>query len=264
MCGICGKIDLRGHPIPRELITKMTDSLSSRGPDDQGIYESKTPVSISLGHRRLSIVDVSPAGRQPMSNENNDIWLIFNGEIYNHQYLRRSLEAHGHRFTSKTDSEVILHLYEDMGIDCLKELNGMFAFCLWDSRTQTMFLCRDRAGIKPLVYAWDRHTLIFASEIRSLMTDPSVSREMDLEALDLYLTFNYIPSPHTIYKNIRKLNPATYLILKDNQIHLKTYWDPKPRLFSPIIAVDAKEKISSLLEESVRLQSKADVPWVPS
>jgi len=225
MCGICGKINLGGQEIPQELIAKMTDALVHRGPDDHGIYQTHLPYSVSLGHRRLSIMDLSPAGKQPMPNEDKTIWLVFNGEIYNHRQLRHELESQGHRFSSQTDSEVILHLYEQEGIKCLEKLNGMFAFCLWDMKTPALYLCRDRAGIKPLVYAWDGQNLVFASEIRSLLCDPSIPTGMDDEALNLYLTFNYIPAPYTIYKNIKKLEPGSYLMLKNKTISIEKYWD---------------------------------------
>jgi len=260
MCGICGKINIHGQEIPRELIVSMTNALISRGPDDQGIYQSTHPMSVGLGHRRLSIVDLSPAGKQPMSNEDKSIWLIFNGEIYNHQQLRHNLKAQGHRFSSLTDSEVILHLYEQDGIKCLEQLNGMFAFCLWDSKTQALYLCRDRAGIKPLVYSWDGQSLTFASEIKSLLCDPAIKRDMDKEALNLYLTLNYIPCPYTIYKSIKKLNPGTFLKLQNNEIHLEKYWDITPSSYVNMDFEESKKTLYALMEDSVRLQSTVDVP----
>jgi len=264
MCGICGKINLKGQEIPLELITKMTDALGHRGPDDRGIYQTNIPYSVSLGHRRLSIVDLSPAGKQPMANEDKSIWLSFNGEIYGFLKLRQEMESKGHRFSSQTDSEVILHLYEEEGIQCLEKLNGMFAFCLWDSKSQSLYLCRDRAGIKPLVYSWDGQNLAFASEIRSLLCDPAIPTNMDEEALNLYLTFNYIPAPYTIYKSIKKLNPATYLMLKNNEVSLQKYWDvdqPAGAMSSQKMDFeDCKKKLYSLMENSVQMQSIADVP----
>ena len=264
MCGICGKINFQGKDIPIELITKMTNALAARGPDDYGIYQTHEPFSVSLGHRRLRIVDLSPAGKQPMPNEDKTIWLVFNGEIYNHQELRHELQSLGHQFSSQTDSEVIIHLYEKEGIKCLEKLNGMFAFCLWDSKSQSLYLCRDRAGIKPLVYAWDGQNLVFASEIRSILCDPDVPTGMDEEALNLYLTFNYIPAPYTIYKSIKKLNAGTYLLLKNNEISLNTYWDVAPLANTPIFPgkdfEDYKNELHRLLEDSVRMQSTAEVP----
>jgi len=264
MCGICGKINIQGKEIPAELITKMTNALEHRGPDDHGIFQTSHPISVSLGHRRLKIVDLSPAGKQPMPNEDKTIWLVFNGEIYNHPKLRHELGSRGHRFCSQTDSEVILHLYEEEGIKCLEKLNGMFAFCLWDSKSQSVYLCRDRAGIKPLVYSWDGQSLIFASEIRSLLCDPAIPTVMDEEALNLYLTFNYIPAPYTIYKNIKKLESGSYLMLKNKEIFLKKYWDVNQSagvVSSPKMEFeDCKKKLYTLMENSVRMQGVADVP----
>ncbi|MBF0512323.1 MAG: asparagine synthase (glutamine-hydrolyzing), partial [Candidatus Omnitrophica bacterium] len=261
MCGICGKINTQGKVVPEDLIRRMTDSLRVRGPDDAGIYQTNTPLSVSLGHRRLSIIDLSSFGKQPMTNEDKTIWLVFNGEIYNHQSLRQELQALGHQFTSQTDTEVIIHLYEQEGIRCLEKLNGMFAFGLWDAKSQALYLCRDRAGIKPLVYSWDGESLIFASEIRSLLCDPQINRELDHDALDLYLTLNYIPAPYTIYQGIRKLEPASYLLLKNNTVTRTQYWGlnntntPVPENFE-----ECKKHLYDLLEDSVKRQCVADVP----
>src|SRR5512137_813026 len=211
MCGICGKIDFTGKTVPLELLRNMTDSIAYRGPDDEGFF-SDGPVG--LGHRRLSIIDLSPAGRQPMSNEDESLWLVFNGEIYDFAETREKLIAKGHTLKSRTDSETVLHLYEDEGAACLKHLNGMFAFALWDARLQRLWLARDRLGKKPLVYYWDAKRLIFASEIKAILRDPDVPREIDFEALDLYLTLNYIPATWTIFKNIRKLPPGHSLVLE--------------------------------------------------
>jgi asparagine synthase (glutamine-hydrolysing) len=260
MCGICGKINSQGKVIPKELISKMTSALSHRGPDDQDIYQTTQPFSVSLGHRRLSIVDLSPAGKQPISNEDQSIWMVFNGEIYNHKSLRAELESRGHRFRSQTDCEVILHLYEEYGIDCLSKLNGMFAFALWDSKTTATYLVRDRVGIKPLVFAWDGQSLNFASEIRSILCDPDISRDMNHDALNLYLTFNYIPAPYTIYQSIQKLLPGHYLKLQDNDIEIVPYWDVNQTPSQHLSFEDSKAKLYSLMDNSVRLQSQADVP----
>ena len=209
MCGICGKLTTDGKPVDEGMLRKMTSVLSHRGPDDEGVYINaqhaaiSSHVNVGLGHRRLSIIDLSAAGRQPMSNEDKSIWIVFNGEIYNFQSLRAELESKGHRFHSHTDTEAIIHLYEEEGIDAVKRLVGMFAFALWDERKETLILCRDHIGIKPLVYLWDGNSLVFASEIKGLLQDTDVKREMDWDALSLYLTLNYIPAPYTIFKNIR-------------------------------------------------------------
>ena len=264
MCGICGKLDFYGKGASEDLIKRMTDSLAYRGPDDEGAYIS---VPIALGHRRLSIIDLSPSGHQPMSNEDGSIWLVFNGEIYDFQRHRLMLMSTGHRLKSRTDCEVIIHLYEEYGTDCLDHLNGMFAFALWDSRNMQLWLVRDRLGIKPLNYYWDNNKLIFASEIKAILCDPSVSREIDREALDLYLTLNYIPAPWTIFKNIRKLLPGNYLLANKNGINVVRYWDI-PLDSGPAVSVSDnkrdldgyKRNLYRLLEDAVTRRLISDVP----
>lgn len=260
MCGICGKIDLNGNQISPDLLRKMGDAFAYRGPDDQGQFISG---QVGLGHRRLSIIDLSPAGRQPMCNEDGSIWLVYNGEIYDFEGLRQELRSRGHVFKSTTDSETILHLYEDEGIDCLKRLNGMFAFALWDDRRKRLWLARDRLGIKPLVYYWDGRRLIFASEIKSILCDPEVSRDIDPQALDLYLTLNYIPAPWTIFRNIRKLLPGHYLLFENGGLVTKLYWDivgggdREPPFEDP---GESTRRMRALLEASVNRRLIADVP----
>lgn len=269
MCGICGKIDLEGKEIKRELISQMSSTLSHRGPDDEGVYISnKSPqtdeISVGLGHKRLSIIDLSPAGRQPMSNEDGSLQMVFNGEIYNFKNLRKELEENGHHFSSKTDCEVIIHLYEKEGIECLKRLNGMFAFALWDSKNQALFLCRDRIGIKPLFYSWNGKSLSFASEIKSILSDPEISKNIDWNALNLYLTLNYIPAPYTIFKEIKKLDPGRYIMVRKEGLEIKEYWDieketgPNENKGKNIRAY--KKKLFDLLEDAVRIRLIADVP----
>ena len=271
MCGICGKINIEGKEIRRELIARMNSVLSHRGPDDEGIYinnpspgASQAMASVGLGHKRLSIIDLSEAGRQPMSNEDGTIQMVFNGEIYNFKALKKELEQNGHHFTSQTDCEVIIHLYEKEGIECIKKLNGMFAFALWDSKNQTLFLCRDRLGIKPLFYSWDGKSLSFASEIKSILCDPEVSKNMDWNALNLYLTLNYIPGPYTIFKKIKKLDPGCYIMVRKEGLEIKQYWDIEKDTES----YENKEKnigtfkknLYDLLEDSVKIRLIADVP----
>jgi asparagine synthase (glutamine-hydrolysing) len=204
----------------------MTDRLIHRGPDDSGVYLShQNSVSCGLGHRRLSIIDLSEAGRQPMTNEDKSLWLVFNGEIYNFASLREELLARGHRFSSRTDSEVILHLFEEEGTAGISKLIGMFAFAIWSEKTKTLFLARDPVGIKPLVYYRDGKRFLFASEIRALLADPDVQAEMDIGSLDLYLSLNYIPAPYTIFKNIRKLQPGHILAVRDGSLEEEVFWD---------------------------------------
>lgn len=266
MCGICGKFDFYQNRITEDLLKKMCQSFFYRGPDDEGILIN---LPIGLGHRRLSIIDLSPAGHQPMCNEDGTLWLVFNGEIYDFEKLRQRLKSKGHRLKSRTDCETILHLYEDEGMGCLEHLNGMFAFALWDSRQQKIWLVRDRLGIKPLFYWWDGQRLIFASEIKAILCDPDVRREIDWEALDLYLTLNYIPAPWTIFKNIRKLAPGNYLLAKKGEIQINPYWDiPKAQIDTNSIPgkdennpkmADPIHQLRLLTEEAVKRRLVADV-----
>ncbi len=269
MCGICGKLRIDGKPIDEVALRRMTSVLSHRGPDADGTYTNTrdaaigSRVKIGLGHRRLSIIDLSEAGRQPMCNEDKSVWLVFNGEVYNFQSLRTELEGKGHRFHSHTDTEAIIHLYEEEGVHCVKRLVGMFAFALWDERKQMLLMCRDHIGIKPLVYSWDGNTLIFASEIKGILEDTDVNREMDWDALNLYLTFNYIPAPYTIFKNIRKLNPGHILVFQNGEVREDAYWniDLNPRVRSTEMDFDAcKRELFKTLEEAVCMQMIADVP----
>lgn len=249
----------------------MTSVLSHRGPDDEGIYTSRQSpdyssqrVSAGLGHKRLSIIDLSKDGIQPMTNEERTIFMVFNGEIYNYQSLKEELVQKGHIFTSRTDTEVIIHLYEEEGIDCIKKLNGMFAFAIWDSKIHTLFLCRDRIGIKPLCYHWNGQSLTFASEIKSILQDPEVPKNIDGDSLNLYLTFNYIPTPYSIFKKIRKLHPGNYAVVDQNGLEIKQYWDIKrniePEKHKEKTFEMYKKDLFDLLEDAVRKRLIADVP----
>ena len=232
MCGICGHINLFNRPVPEDRVRGMCAALAARGPDDAGLHLGGVPAAglhVGLGHRRLSIIDLSPAAGQPMANEDGTIRLTYNGEIYNYKELRRELEAKGHRFRSDSDTEVVVHLYEEEGVGAARRLNGMFAFGLWDERRRRLWLCRDRIGIKPLVYSWDGGRLLFASEIRALLTDPAVDRTLDREALMLYLAFNYVPAPLTMFTGIRKLEPGCSLVLEGGRVEISRYWG-LPRL----------------------------------
>ncbi|MCP4714083.1 MAG: asparagine synthase (glutamine-hydrolyzing), partial [Deltaproteobacteria bacterium] len=258
MCGICGKINFdKSHPVDAALLERMADSLHHRGPDDTGITCAGP---VGLGHKRLSIIDLSTAGRQPMSNEDGSLLLVFNGEIYNFEELRRELKSKGHCFTSQTDSEVILHLYEEEYTDCVKRLRGMFAFALWDQSRRQLMLSRDRAGQKPLVYAADGKALIFASEIKALLQDPAVAAEVDPEAIHHYLTYQYIPGPGTIFKGIKKLPPAHTLILKNGSLSLEPYWqlsyEPKLVLNSE---TEYTQHLLDVFRESVKIRLRSDV-----
>ena len=265
MCGICGKLCSDAGRVNEKLLRKMCSVLAYRGPDDEGTWLSFKPEigGVGLGHRRLSIIDLSEAGRQPISNEDKTIWMVFNGEIYNFQQLRENLIKKGHQFVSGTDSEVIVHLYEEDGPGCLEKLKGMFAFGLWDDTKNSLFLCRDRLGIKPLVYYQDGSSLIFASEIKALLVDPQIKKEIDWTALGLYLKLNYIPAPWTIFKNIKKLNPGHYLLAENGDFTIHRYWN----IEAPSEFADEddsfsyqKQRLYELVNESVKRRLISDVP----
>lgn len=273
MCGICGKISHGSEPINESLIKSMCASLAYRGPDDRGIYTTTraigngNPIHVGLGHQRLSIIDLSSAGRQPMSNEDGTLRVTFNGEIYNFKDIRAELQKKGHIFRSDTDTEVIIHLYEEEGLDAVKRLNGMFAFALWDEKLNRLWVCRDRIGIKPLVYYWNNYNFVFASEIKALLNDPLISKDLDHEALLLYLSFNYVPAPYTIFKGIRKLKPGHYLILQNQELELIEYWDTpeitdsdKSVELSAVQADSYKDMLFNCLEDAVQSRMIADVP----
>jgi asparagine synthase (glutamine-hydrolysing) len=273
MCGICGTIKAGNKPLDKNILKKMCDSLSCRGPDDEGFYcksfqVQDREIQVGLGHRRLSIIDLSQSGLQPMSNEDKTVWLVYNGEIYNFNEIKPELEKKGHQFKSNTDSEVIIHLYEEEGIDCVKRFNGMFAFAIWDERLKKLFLCRDRLGIKPLVYYDDGQNLIFASEIKAILCYPDVKKEIDWQALDFYLTFNYIPAPKTIFKNLYKLEPGHYLLAENGKTTTKKYWDinsdrsfPIDKFKNDSERIDYyKRHLFDLMEKAVQKRLIADVP----
>jgi len=265
MCGICGKLDLTGLPVDENLLRRMTDILSHRGPNDSGVYlRHYDNISCGLGHRRLSIIDLTEAGRQPMPNEDKTVWMVFNGEIFNFASLREKLERAGHRFTSRTDSEVAIHLFEEEGAAGVAGLIGMFVLAFWSEKKRTLVLARDQIGIKPLVYYWDGKKFLFASEIKSLLADTAVRREIDPDALDLYLSLNYIPAPHTIFKNIRKLRPGHILTVCDGVLKEEKFWDIAPGISAVTPDVrsfeETKRILFSTIEDAVRSQMAADVP----
>src|ERR1700723_4651534 len=197
MCGICGKLEFdRNASVGAPLIRTMLDTIRHRGPDDQGVYVSP---QVGLGHARLSIIDLA-GGHQPLSNEDGTVWIVFNGEIYNYKELREGLLARGHRFKSESDTEVIVHLYEEYGTDCVQKLRGMFAFALWDAAKRTLFLARDRVGIKPLYYYRGKSFFSFSSEIKAILTDPAVDREVDPKIIDRFLTYYYVPGAETLLR----------------------------------------------------------------
>ena len=261
MCGIVG-IASQSEKVQPDLLEAMRDTMRHRGPDDTGVWLSSDG-RIGLGHRRLAIIDLSPGGHQPMSDISGQFWITYNGEIYNYQELRRELEARGHRFRTASDTEVILESYQAWGVDCLSHLNGMFAFCLYDGATRRLFLARDRAGEKPLFYHYTPGRLVFASELKALMADPSFPRVLDLEALDYYLAYGYVPGDRCILKGVCKLaqgHAMTY-DLETDTLRDWQYWElPKPSWQEGESVDTLADELESLLEDSVRRQLVADVP----
>ncbi len=251
MCGICGFT--WSDP---DLIRAMTCEMSHRGPDQEGYWVSEI---VSLGHCRLSIIDLSDNGRQPMHNEEGSLHLVFNGEIYNFGELRKDLCARGHRFLSRTDSEVILHAYEEYGLNVLSKLRGMFAFALWDERQKTLFLARDRIGIKPLYYHHFNGRLLFASEIKALLKCPFISRTINLPALPDYLGFEFVPSPATLFRDVAKLPPGHYLLYHNGQADVRPYWDLSMG-GNTLRYPEAVECLREKLEDAVRSHLVSDVP----
>ncbi len=263
MCGIAGVFHFAAdQPVDRALLDRATDVLAHRGPDGRGTHVDG---SVGLGHRRLAIIDTTDAAAQPLSNEDGTVWIVFNGEIYNFESLKEDLVKKGHRFRSRSDTETIVHLYEEMGERCVERLRGMFALAIWDARREELFLARDRVGKKPL-YVWRTdETLRFGSEIKSILEDPSVPREPDPRALDLYLTYGYVPSPFTAFKGIEKLPPAhTLTIGRDGEPRLRRYWElrmsPKRRVETASDAAKVEEEILETLDEATRLRMISDVP----
>ncbi len=262
MCGIAGRLNFdSGHPVAPEAVGRMCDAIAHRGPDDAGVW---CDGAIGLGHRRLSIVDLSAAGHQPMSNTSGTCWIVFNGEIYNFLELRAELERDGVTFRSRTDTEVIIALYERHGIACLERLRGMFAFALWDVQERKLFLARDRVGVKPLCYHAGRDGIAFASEVKALLQDPAVGREPDPVAIHHYLTYQAVPAPMSAFRGVRKLPPAHYLEVHDGRITLKRYW--KLSYAEPFTVKSAADEraleaeLMERLEQCVALRMISDVP----
>jgi asparagine synthase (glutamine-hydrolysing) len=257
MCGIAGIYNFRTQePVSPRLLKAMTDALVHRGPDDEGFYVSG---GVGLGHRRLSIIDLA-AGHQPMTNEDGTIWVAFNGEIYNFSELRDLLVSKGHAFKTRSDTEVIVHLYEEEGERCFERLRGMFAIAIWDGRNRKLLLARDRVGKKPLFYFFDGSRIAFASEMKAILRVPNVPQEIDPEAVSDYFSFLYIPAPKSIFKHIRKILPGHYLVASDNGIREVQYWDLS---FANTIELTEEQWCARLLDtyrEAVRLRLISDVP----
>lgn len=260
MCGICGIVDNSGREIKEQLIRSMCARLAHRGPDDEGVYLKRDTSSVGLGHRRLGIIDLSAAGHQPMANEDKNIWLIFNGEVYNYTELRRDLERKGHKFTSHTDCETVIHLYEEYGKDCVKHIRGMFAFALWDEKKKSLFAARDRVGKKPFLYTQAHGRFIFASEFEALLESGFIEKEINPLAVHYYLTFGYIPAPMTIYKNVYKLMHSHWLCLSEGKCELGKYWELNYADKLVISEEEAVERAADLIRDAIKVRLHSDVP----
>ncbi len=267
MCGIAGVINYyEKREVSKSLLQKMVSVIEHRGPDDVGMY---LKANVGLGIRRLSIIDIEK-GHQPIGNEDNSIWVVYNGEIYNYKELRQELEKNHHKFKTDSDTEVIVHLYEEMGRNLVSRLNGMFAFALWDTKRKTLLLTRDRTGIKPLFYYIGRDKLSFSSELKSLLQDPTIPKEINFQAVHDYLTHLYVPAPHTIFKGIKKLPPAHTLEYVDGEVSVLQYWsvpynqaDQEAGQASPLTSrteQDYAAETRERLKESVRKRLISDVP----
>jgi asparagine synthase (glutamine-hydrolysing) len=251
MCGICGF-----NWNDEKLISKMVQKINHRGPDASGI---KTFASVSIGNSRLSILDLSTKGDQPMSSRNGKLWIVYNGEVYNFPEIKEELISRGHSFDSHTDTEVVLKSYEEYGPDCLKKFNGMFAIAIWDEDKGELFLARDRIGIKPLYYYLKDGKLIFGSEIKSILMADCVKKEINLQSMYYYLGYEFVPAPETMFKNIYKLRQGHYAIFKSGNLKITKYWDLefKPEIFDED---EAAERIYSTLEKSIKKRLISDVP----
>ena len=277
MCGIAGAAWTRhSAAIDSAQLRRMTDLIIHRGPDQEGQHiaaaTGNAEAGVALGFRRLSIIDLS-TGNQPLSNEDGSVWVAFNGEIYNYVELREELLARGHRFATHSDTEVIVHAYEEYGIECLQKFRGMFAFALWDDRNERLLLARDRLGKKPLLYRQESDRLSFGSELKTLLQIPRAPREVDPQAIDLFLTYQYVPHPRTILKGYRKLPPAHYAVYENGQLSVQRYWTPPYRsdVTHPLAdlalahsqywsAADWQSKLRETLTDAVRIRMRSDVP----
>lgn len=260
MCGICGFYEYKTHkPASPEVLSDMLRILHHRGPDDSGAHFDK---DLALGMRRLSIIDLS-GGKQPITNEDGTIVTVFNGEIYNYRTLRDELESRGHTLATESDTEVIVHLYEDFGEDCTHHLRGMFGFAVWDARQRRLFVARDRLGIKPLYFTQAGGTVIFASEIKAILQHPAVQVELNVDALNNYLSLKYVPAPQTIFSGIRSLPPGCSVTCDSNGVRVRRYWDLSfaNRSNRQLREEDYADQLETLLKECVQQHLMSDVPF---
>ncbi len=256
MCGISGALDLAGRPIDPELVPRMNERLGHRGPDDRGLWEGD---GVALGHTRLSLLDLD-GGRQPMAGERGEVVVAFNGEIYNFASLRRELIARGHRFRTRSDTEVIPHAYQEWGLSSVERLAGMFAFALWDAPRRRLVLARDRLGVKPLYYARAGERLLFASELKALLVDGGIALRLDPEALHHYLGLLVPLAPRTLFEGVRALEPGSLLVIEDGRESHRRYWLPRILPDGALTEDEALDQLDSRLHETLRDQVVADVP----
>lgn len=256
MCGIVGVIDLQGRPVEPSWIDRMNDSIVHRGPDDSGSYVRG---SVGLGMRRLSIIDVA-GGHQPVYNEDKTVWVVFNGEIYNHQELRQDLEKAGHRFYTNSDSETLVHLYEQYGVEGVSKLRGMFSYALWDERAERLVLARDRVGIKPLYYAMTGGRLVFASELKSFFRIPGFNPDINPAAIERFLAFLYIPGPETVYQGVLELPPAHTLVYEKGRTTIRRYWTLRYQSREDVSVEEWAERVLHQFRDSVRTHLISEVP----
>jgi asparagine synthase (glutamine-hydrolysing) len=268
MCGIAGSVWTRPElAIGQDVLAKMIASLRHRGPDDHGTYlqdiqlkpSSGSEPGVALGFRRLAIIDLQ-TGNQPLGNEDGSIQVIFNGEIYNFRELRNRLKRLGHEFRTESDTETIVHLYEEEGTDCFQQLNGMFSLAIWDQRQRKLILARDRFGQKPLFYRQQNGRLTFASELKGILEVPGTPRTINPHAIDLYLTYQYIPHPHSIFEGISKLPPGHYAVYEDDQLQVHPYWQLAGQREASWDPAEAQQRTVDLLSDSVRMRMQSDVP----
>ncbi|UCH81561.1 MAG: asparagine synthase (glutamine-hydrolyzing) [Nitrospiraceae bacterium] len=258
MCGIAGIVSFSGEQVRPALLEQMRDRMSHRGPDDSGIFVSENRM-VGLAHRRLTVIDLSEAGRQPMSNEDGTVWISFNGEIFNFPELKQTLIRQGHVFRSNCDTEVIIHLYEEHGTDCLEMLNGQFAFVIWDSVRNKVFGARDRLGIRPLYFSWIGQRFYFASELKALL--PAVGKgDVDYSSVTDFLVLQYVPAPKTIFKHIRKLEAGTCLLIENGDFRIERYWEPRPMPWEGHSEDQIVSILDDLIHSSVQRQLISDVP----
>jgi asparagine synthase (glutamine-hydrolysing) len=256
MCGICGIFDFKNNPISRDLLENMNTQIRHRGPDGEGTYFAP---GLGMANRRLSIIDIE-GGTQPICNEDGTINVVYNGEIYNFVELREELRKNGHVFRTQSDTEVIVHGYEEWGDDCTNRFNGIFAFALWDCNRRRLLLARDHLGVKPLYYTVLGDRLLFASEIKALLRDPACPRAVNLQSLSLLFTLRYVPSPQTLFEGIQKLPPGHRMIVQSGGVQIERFWKSLPKIERGISETDLVQQYQALVEDAVRIQMRSDVP----